>query len=153
MDMQNTINTDVEANEQPTVLGKALELGLTLAQSDEFEAYMTARDTVDNDRDASSLLDNYSATEQMLSNLIEKGEGDGEQAKMLGETLDDLRSQIVDNEALSELAETQGRFQMLMAQVNQVIGQFINPPSESEGCGCDSGGCSSGGCASCSGCH
>ena len=142
------MDTQATQQEKVTVLGKAVELGSALVMSEEFGALTAAREAVDADNDASHLLDNYVATEQMLSELLEKGESGGEQTQLLSDTLDDLRGQIVDNGKLSQLASAQGQFQALMAQVNAVIGQFINPPSEEaaeEGCG-------SGGCAGCTGC-
>lgn len=130
-----------------TAIEKAQELGEMLANTEEFAALMAARDAMQADTEAMHLLDNYNATQEMLSGLLEQGEGQTEQVALLSDTLDDLREQILQSQALANMADAQNRFSFLMNQVNEIIGQYINPPSDEEDC------CASGGCEGCSGCH
>lgn len=130
------------------VLEKAAELGRALLESKEYQEYEEARLVVETDDNASTLIDNYNYTEMALMEMVESGEDDSERSGAYADALQDLREQILNNEALAHLAQTQSSFQFLMDQVNDIIGQYIKPQG---GCGGGGGGCAS--CSGCSGCQ
>lgn len=130
------------------VLEKAAELGRALLDSKEYKDYEEARQSVESDKNASHLIDNYNYTESALMELVENGEEDSERSGAYADALQDLREQILCNPDLAQLAQAQSNFQFLMDQVNDIIGQYINPRTEGAG-GCG-GGCS---CSECPGCQ
>ena len=130
------------------VLEKAAELGRALLESREYKEYEEARQIVENDTNASHLIDNYNYTESALMELVESGEEDSERSGAYADALQDLREQILGNTTLAQLAQTQSNFQFLMDQVNDIVGQYINPRTEGA-MGCDGGSCSCSGCPGC----
>ena len=118
------------------VMDKAAELGRALAESEAFVRYLHARDKADEDSETTQRIMVYQSKEKEMMSASQAN--DALLAAKLQKELDELRVQIEASPAMSELAIAQNEFQMLMAQVNQVIGQFINPDSGCGGCsGCD----------------
>ncbi len=115
------------------VIEKATELGKALSESSEFKRYIAARNQADADMETTQLIMIYQQKEMEL-----QGKDALESAKIQKE-LEDLRVQIESRPSMTELLTAQNEFQLLMAQVNDVIGQFINPDA---GHGCGSGECS-----------
>lgn len=129
------------------VLEKAAELGRALCDSREYIEYEEARQLVDGDASASNLIDNYNYTETALMEMLDNGEESEERTEAYSDTLQDLREQILTNSSLARLAQAQSNFQYLMDQVNDIIGQYINPREEGENGGCG------GSCSGCQGCQ
>lgn len=124
-------------------MNKARELGEALAETVEFKAFIAARDIVDDDVDTTSLLIRYQQQSVAWQEAMQ-GNDTLQAAKIKGE-LETLAKQIEARPAMVDFQQKQGNFQMLMDQVNGVLGQFINP----EAGGCSDGNCSGG----CDGCH
>lgn len=133
------------------VLERAAELGRALCESREYMEYEEARQLVEQDENASHLIDNYNYTESALMEMLDNGEDEEERTGAFSDTLQDLREQILTNQPLARLAQAQSTFQYLMDQVNDIIGQYINPAGEDGEGGC--GGCGGGSCGGCQGCQ
>lgn len=115
---------------------KAAELGQALVESEQFTRYLAARDRADADIETTQRILVYQGKEQERAGAAQAN--DALLVAKLEKELDGLRTQIEASPVMSELVIAQNEFQMLMAQVNQVIGQFINPEAEGSGCsGCD----------------
>lgn len=115
------------------VISKATELGQALAESPQFKRFIQARDQADADKHAEQLIAMFQGKQMEL-----QGKDALETAKIQKE-LQDLQVQIESLPTMSELLIAQDEFQLLMKQVNDVIGKFINPDA---GQGCN-GDCSS----------
>lgn len=128
---------DIDSNEsrkrETMVISKATELGQALAESPQFKRFNEARDQADADKNAEQLIAQFQMKQMEL-----QGKDELETAKIQKE-LQELQAQIESLPSMSELLIAQEEFQILMTQVNDVIGQFINPDA-GQGCG---GECSS----------
>ncbi len=129
------------------VTEKAMELGQAIVECPEYKAYIEAKEALEADANATNLLDSYGAKEQELNDLIAKDPAASETINALASELEELRKEAVSHGKIATLAMAQNDFNGIMAMVNSILMQYVNPQAQQE-----QGSCG-GDCAGCAGCH
>lgn len=124
-----------------TVIEKAKELGLMLAQSDEFIHMRTAEQAQLADPESQQILKEYNDARQRLAQRANSENITEKQMQQVKEEMENEQTKLKSNPAISEYLSAVSEFNNLMQGVNSAIAFYISPE---ETCGGDCGGC--GGC-------
>lgn len=101
---------------------KAQDLGRLIGQSSEYQALKRANDSLNEDRDAVTLLRRMEELRVTAQRLIERGESPTTEMET---ELDSLLSKVQVNPAYQRAIVTQENFDKLMMQVNNWIAEGI----------------------------
>lgn len=101
---------------------KARDLGRLIGQSSEYQALKRANDSLNEDRDAVTLLRRMEELRVTAQRLIERGESPTTEMET---ELDTLLSKVQVNPAYQRAIVTQENFDKLMMQVNNWIAEGI----------------------------
>ena len=97
---------------------KAKELGRLIGQSPEYQALKRSSDTLNEDREAVTLLQQMEKLRGEAQQLIQRGENPTEEME---KQLDDLLEKIQGQSAYQRAVSSQENFDKLMLRVNQWI--------------------------------
>lgn len=128
------------------ILTKARELGMMIAECDEFKAAKAAEDTYLADETAQKMMNEYNAK---CAELSEKAAKDDLTKQEYDKLQMDAQAEFIklcSNDKINTYLEANREFSALISQVNGIIVHFVKGDDE------QSGGCS-GSCSSCRGCH
>lgn len=124
-----------------TIIEKAKELGLMLAESKEFIRMTTAEQAQSGDSDAQLLLAGYNkAREDLMQRAQNENITPDEMVKIRNE-MEQEYAKLQQSASIREYIEAMSEFNSLMQGVNSAISFYISPQ---DSCGGDCGGC--GGC-------
>ena len=101
---------------------KARDLGRLIGQSSEYQSLKRANDSLNEDRDAVTLLRRMEELRVTAQHLIERGESPSQEMES---ELDTLLSKVQVNPAYQRAIVTQENFDKLMMQVNNWIAEGI----------------------------
>jgi cell fate (sporulation/competence/biofilm development) regulator YlbF (YheA/YmcA/DUF963 family) len=101
-----------------TLEEKARELGRIIGQSPEYQAVKRASETLQRDREASSLLQRLEQVQADAQRMLERGQQPTEELERQHEK---LVSEVQTNPACQGLVVAQENFDKIMARVNQWI--------------------------------
>ena len=119
---------------------KAENLADAIANSDEFEELKGAEAKLEEDEEAQSIMQKFQSKQKQVQMMQQTGQEIDEDVK---EELQSLRSEMQDNDVISELMSKQQEFNKIMEEVNNVLSTAIQGE---EDCGHDHGGCAGGCC-------
>lgn len=124
-----------------TVVEKAKELGLMLAQSKEFIRMRTAEQAQIADPESQRLLQEY---DEARRDLVQRASSENVTPEELQQIRDEMESEqekLKTNSAIAEYLKAVSDFNNLMQDVNSAIAFYISPEGS---CGGDCGGCECG---------
>lgn len=123
----------------------ARELGLALANSDEFNKMAAARRNMNEDPALLALMEEFQAKKDALLYMMQNGD---ENLSEASNDLDRLQGQLFENPIFMDLVDAENEFQNLLTEVNAEISKCISAadPSLQNRSGC------SGHCGGCHGC-
>lgn len=124
------------------IFEKARELGEAIIESNEYKELKEAELRQENDKEALSLLKEYSEVRSRLASEIQKGDVSEERIAEIREELEEAYSKMTTNDAITAYINAQRTFQAIIDQMNSIISFHIT--------GKMPGGCS-GNCSSCGG--
>ena len=101
---------------------KAKDLGRTIGQSDEYKAVKRSSETLNADREATTVLRQMEKIRQDAQTMIDRGE---EPTNEMEQQLDTLLQQVQVNSAYQAAISAQDNFDKLMLRVNQWIADGI----------------------------
>ncbi len=101
---------------------KAKDLGRTIGQSDEYKAVKRSSETLNADREATTVLRQMEKIRQDAQTMIDRGE---EPTSEMEQQLDTLLQQVQVNSAYQAAISAQDNFDKLMLRVNQWIAEGI----------------------------
>lgn len=130
-----------------TISERARELGVALANSDEYKRMLAAHVTVESNAPLKALLDEFNAKRAALVEMLQKGDYDSALALEMSTDIERLQGQMTDNPMFSEMLEAEEKFSQLVSSVDKEINACIGGANRGDmhGCGGDCGNCS--GCA------
>jgi len=126
------------------IIQKAKELGMMIADSQEFKTLKAAEEAQLNDPEATALMAEYAAKRDELAKKAAAPDVTKEDFEKIREESQKEFDRICENKNIKNYLDANRSFAMLIEQVNSIIGYFVK--------GGDSSGCS-GNCSSCGGCH
>ncbi|OQB14013.1 MAG: hypothetical protein BWY15_01385 [Firmicutes bacterium ADurb.Bin193] len=126
-----------------SVIEKARELGLMLAQSKEFIRMRTAEQAQQQDEEATKLIEEYTVSREALLRRAHSDDITPDQLHSIRSELEAGYEKLKKNAKVAEYIESAAEFNNLMQEVNTAISFYIYP--QDEGCGGD--------CGDCGGCH
>ena len=126
------------------ILQKAKELGMMIADSQEFATLKAAEEAQLADSEATALMAGYAAKRDELSAKMATPDITKEEIEAIKKEYQDEFDKICENKNIKNYLDANRSFAMLIEQVNSIIGYFVKG-GESSGC--------SGNCSSCGGCH
>ncbi len=124
------------------IFEKARELGEAIIESNEYKELKEAELRQENDKEALTLLKEYSEVRSRLASEIQKGDVSEERIAEIREELEEAYSKMTTNDAITAYINAQRTFQAIIDQMNSIISFHIT--------GKMPGGCS-GNCSSCGG--
>ncbi|MDR0405581.1 MAG: YlbF family regulator [Clostridiales bacterium] len=128
-----------------TVVEKAKELGLMLAESEEFIRMRTAEQARQADPDAQILLAAYNTARTEISARARREDVTPDEMQAIRNDMEREYGKLQKNAAITEYIGAMSAFNDLMRGVNAAIASYISPEQGDCGCGGDCGGCG-GGC-------
>ena len=126
---------------------QARELAKALLDTKEGEKYEEAKYIFEGDDDSIAILQEYAKRTQDFQMRMQKGES-GEEFENARQELNNLVSQMKENNIITDLFKAEGEFNQMVASVMDIFNATLTGESQEAG-GC----CGSGGCGGCSGCH
>lgn len=105
-----------------TIKEKAKELAQAIKASQEFENLQSARARVKLDPKAQDLLQELQSTQNKVVEMQQNGQAIGQDVIT---QLRELENQLQLNLTLKNLVEAQQKFEQLMGEVNQVLGEEL----------------------------
>lgn len=126
------------------VLQKAKELGMLIANSQEFALVKATEEAQLADEEATALMMEYSNTQDELSKKASDPNITKEEFEEIRNESQKAFEKICENKNIKAYLDANRSFSAMIQQVNSIIGYFVK--------GGDSSGCS-GNCSSCGGCH
>ena len=125
------------------ILQKAKELGMLIANSQEFALVKATEEAQLNDPEATQLMMEYSNTQDELSKRAAAPDVSKEEFENIRFEAQKAFEKICENKNIKAYLDANRSFSSMIEQVNSIIGYFVK--------GGDSSGCS-GNCSSCGGC-
>ena len=123
----------------------ARELGLALANSNEFVQMKQTQNDFEQNEAIAQLMQELNEKRDRLINILADVDGDDMEAVSLTNDIDRLEEQLKESPLYSELITAQTAFSTVLTAVNDEINACIGvETSTSQGCSGDCGGC--GGC-------
>lgn len=126
---------------------QARELAKALLDTKEGKKYEEAKYIFEGDDDSIAMLQEYAKRTQDFQMRMQKGES-GEEFENARQELNNLVSQMKENNIITDLFKAEGEFNQMVASVMDIFNATLMGESQEAG-GC----CGSGGCGGCSGCH
>lgn len=126
------------------ILQKAKELGMMIADSEQFANVKATEEAQLNDPEATALMMEYSNKQDELSKRASAPNVTKEDFEAIKSESQAAFEKICTNKNIKAYLEANRAFSSMIEQVNTIIGYFVK--------GGDSSGCG-GNCSSCSGCH
>lgn len=126
-----------------TIVQKARELGMLIAQSEEIKRFHAAEEKHNADPEAQRLLAQYQKKRADITDRMRGGQMTPETMKGFQAEIKAAMDELTENDVVREYLEAKGAFNQLVTQVNSVISYCIKGEESEEG------GCS----GSCEGCH
>ena len=127
-----------------TTIEIARELGVSLAESEEFQKVLLARHRVAEDDALTELIRSFHQKRQDVYDMMSSPDLDKEEAIAASADMERLQQQLYENPLFSGLMTAEQDFQNLVASVNREINACIGS-DQTLGCSGDCSGCS--GCA------
>ncbi|MBO5370108.1 MAG: YlbF family regulator [Clostridia bacterium] len=125
------------------ILQKAKELGMLIANSQEFALVKATEEAQLADEEATKLMMEYSNTQDELSKRASAPDVTKEEFENIRFEAQKAFEKICENKNIKAYLDANRTFSAMIEQVNAIIGYFVK--------GGDSSGCS-GNCSSCGGC-
>ena len=130
----------------------AKQLGKELQKDERYLAFRKASADNDADEALQNLIGEFNLKRLDLGNEEDKPEPDADRAKVLGEEVRDLYSQIMAHDSMRKYQAARAEFEQLLDGINRVIaysaaGQDPDSYDPAAAAGC------SGDCSACAGCH
>lgn len=125
------------------LIERARELGIALAESNEFIRMREAQNAVADSESVSGLITELTEKRARLVGLFEQEEQSGSDALSLTNDIERLQGQLSENPLFSELLESESAFSALITAIDDEINACIGQQKS----GCD------GDCGSCGGCR
>lgn len=129
---------------QAEILEKARELGMMIAESDEFKKLKETEQAQLADPDAQQMMADYNAKREEFAQIASRDDLTKEDWEKLNMDAQAEFIKLCQNENIKNYLDANQLFQDLISKVNSIIAHFVR--------GDDDSGCS-GSCSSCSGCH
>ena len=129
---------------QAETLEKARELGMMIAESDEFKKLKETEQAQLADADAQQMMADYNAKREEFAQIASRDDLTKEDWEKLNMDAQAEFIKLCQNENIKNYLDANQLFQDLISKVNSIIAHFVR--------GDDDSGCS-GSCSSCSGCH
>lgn len=129
---------------QAEILEKARELGMMIAESDEFKKLKETEQAQLADPDAQQMMADYNAKREEFAQIASRDDLTKEDWEKLNMNAQAEFIKLCQNENIKNYLDANQLFQDLISKVNSIIAHFVR--------GDDDSGCS-GSCSSCSGCH
>ena len=129
---------------QAEILEKARELGMMIAESDEFKKLKETEQAQLADPDAQQMMADYNAKREEFAQIASRDDLTKEDWEKLNMNAQAEFIKLCQNENIKNYLDANQLFQDLISKVNSIIAHFVRGDDES--------GCS-GSCSSCSGCH
>lgn len=126
------------------ILQKAKELGMMIADSEQFAKVKAAEEAQLADPEATELMMEYSNKQDELSKRASAPNVTKEDFEAIKKEAQEAFEKICTNKNIKDYLEANRAFSSMIEQVNTIIGYFVKG-GEASGCG--------GNCSSCSGCH
>ncbi|MBQ8526280.1 MAG: YlbF family regulator [Clostridia bacterium] len=126
------------------ILEKAKELGMMIADSDEFKRLKETEDIQLSDPEAQQMMMNYNKSREALSERAAAPDLTKEEWEKIQMDAQAEFIKLCQNDKIKNYLDANQCFSDLINQVNGIIAHFVK--------GEDQSGCS-GSCASCKGCH
>ncbi len=127
------------------ILTKARELGMMIAECEEFKKSKEAEDTYLADEAAQKMMSEYNAKCAQLSEKASKPDLTKEEYDKLQMDAQAEFIKLCTNDKINTYLEANREFSSLINQVNGIIVHFVKGDDAQGGC--------SGSCSSCRGCH
>ncbi len=124
------------------LIEKARELGVMIADSQEFQDFAAAKRAVTENEALTGLLNEYAEKRERLVASLSSDEGDSREAIPLTNDIERLREQLNENPTFSKMMKSEAAFSALLEAINNEINACIGQTAD--GCPHD--------CASCGGC-
>jgi cell fate (sporulation/competence/biofilm development) regulator YlbF (YheA/YmcA/DUF963 family) len=120
------------------IIQMAMELGISIAQSEEMDSLQEMQTKLSQDQEASALINYYQEARMKMENKMQ----DGLQIMPAEEKhLEELEQQLNNNSIVKEMIEVQERFNNLMQSVYFAMNQAISGESCSSDCSSCGGSC------------
>ena len=126
------------------ILEKAKELGMMIAESDEFKAIKAAEENQVADPEADALMAEFTKKQEEYSKRMANPQITKEEFEAIKAEAQKDFEKICQNKNINAYLEANRAFANLINQVNSIIGYFVK--------GGDASGCT-GSCSTCGGCH
>jgi len=126
-----------------TILERARELGLALANSEEYNRMLAAQVNVETNEALSVLLNELRVKRSAMMELMRGGDFENTLILELSSDVERLQSQMMENPLFMQMMEAEHAFSELLSSVDREINECI---------GGKKGNSCSGNCSSCNGC-
>lgn len=127
------------------IFEKAKELGIMIAESEQFKTFKETENAQLDDKEAVELMMEYHNTRQALNDRAVNPEITKEEFETLKKDAQAAFDKIMKNDKIAAYVKAQQEFSNMMEQINGILSYYVT--------GQESGGCS-GSCSSCGGgCH
>jgi cell fate (sporulation/competence/biofilm development) regulator YlbF (YheA/YmcA/DUF963 family) len=127
------------------IIEKARELGMMIAESDEFKALKGAEAMQLSDPKAQELMMEYATTREKLSQRASSPDITKEDFEKIQTEMEEAFKKLMTNENIKRYIDANGKFKTLIDQVNSIIAYFVKGEEQAGSC--------SGNCQSCGGCN
>ena len=135
----------MENGYEKAIIKKAEELGELIAESPERQNAMNANDRVNNDREASAVLDNYNRNRREALNKLSDHEPTKEELEDFRNFMNEEFGKLIKNPVIAEYLEANKKYDSLVERVNAILTYYIT--------GQEAEGSCSGSCSTCGGCR
>ena len=127
------------------IFEKAKELGIMIAESEEFKTFKATEDAQLEDKEAVELMMEYHTTRETLNSKAVNPEITKEEFESLKTEAQAAFDKIMANENIAAYVKAQQNFANMMEQINGILSYYVTGKDNEGGC---SGSCSScgGGC-------
>lgn len=127
------------------VLEKARELGEALFESETYRKMKEAEDKHLSDSPSQEAVMVYNETRNAIMERMRKDGVTKEEIEACQTELQAAYDHVLENEVVRNYVESKQAFEMLLQQINNILGYYARGKQE--------GGCDPSKCSSCSGCH
>lgn len=126
-----------------TIHDQARELGIALANSEEYKTMLAAQVDVETNEALSALLNEFRVKRSAMMELMQSGDFENNLILELSSDVDRLQTQMMENPLFAKMMDAEREFSELLASVDREINECI---------GGGRGSACNGNCSSCSGC-
>lgn len=131
------------------IIVKARELGAAIQQSDDFAAYMVAKNAADDDAELQDLLGQFNLKKMDLNRFVSAEEKDPARIAEINQKVKELYDEIIHHPAMIAYSVAKDELDRTVGFVQQIILESAAgiDPNEIEQASCG------GDCSACGGCH